>query len=173
PGAPEVAERIGELLGAAGIDHRLDPAHGWDHGVFIPLKVMYPNADIPVVAVSLRADLDPAAHLELGRALAPLRDEGVLIVGSGSSFHHFGNFGREDYAVPFDSYLHEALVLPQAERDEALVRWERAPHARQAHGREEHLLPLMVAVGAAGDDPARTIFHGRVLGTTMSCWMFG
>lgn len=173
PGSPEVAARVGSLLGAAGIEHRLDPERGWDHGVFIPLMVIYPEADVEVVAVSLRADLDPTFHLELGRALAPVRDDGVLVVGSGSSFHHFANFGREDLAVGFDDWLHETLALPGDERAAALARWEEAPHARQAHGREEHLLPLMVAVGAAGDDEARTIFRGQAMGTTMSCWMFG
>ena len=173
PGSPPLAARIAELLEAAGIAHRVDPTHGWDHGVFIPLKVMYPDATIPVVAMSVRADFDPAAHLELGRALAPLRDEGVLIVGSGSSFHHFGNFGREDYAVPFDAWLHDALSRPAASRWQALTGWTDAPHARQAHAREEHLVPLMVAAGAASDVPARTIFRDRVLGTTMSCWLFG
>ncbi len=172
PGAPDVAARIDELLDVAGIEHRVDAAHGWDHGVFIPLKVMFPEATIPVVAVSLRNGLDPQAHLELGRALAPLRDEGVFLVGSGSSFHHFGNFGREDYAVPFDDWLNDVVVRPDAERWDALVHWERAPFARQAHAREEHLIPLMVAAGAADDLPARTVFRGPVLNTTMSCWLF-
>jgi aromatic ring-opening dioxygenase catalytic subunit (LigB family) len=172
PGAPDVAARIDELLDVAGIEHRVDAAHGWDHGVFIPLKVMFPEATIPVVAVSLRNGLDPQAHLELGRALAPLRDEGVFLVGSGSSFHHFGNFGREDYAVPFDDWLNDVVVRPDAERWDALVHWERAPFARQAHAREEHLIPLRVAAGAADDLPARTVFRGPVLSTTMSCWLF-
>ena len=172
PGSPDVAARIGALLERSGIAHRLDPDHGWDHGVFIPLKVMFPKADVPVVAVSVRRDFDPLAHLELGRALAPLRDEGVLIVGSGSSFHHFGNFGRPDYAVPFDDWLNDVLVQPSAARWDSLVHWEDAPFAREAHAREEHLLPLMVAAGAADDLPARTIFRGEVLDTSVSCWLF-
>ena len=172
PGSPDVAARIAAQLEQAGIAHRLDPAYGWDHGVFVPLKVMYPNADVPVVAVSVRRDFDPRAHLDLGRALAPLRDDGVLIVGSGSSFHHFGNFAREDYAVPFDAWLNEVVVQPHATRCDSLVHWERAPFAREAHAREEHLVPLMVAAGAADDVPARTIFRSQVLGTSMSCWLF-
>ena len=172
PGSPVVANEIDSLLTAAGIPHHLEPAHGWDHGVFIPLKVMFPDAQIPVVAVSVLADFDPLAHLELGRALAPLRDQGVLIIGSGSSFHHFGNFGREEFAVPFDHWLHLTLDQPEHQRWESLVHWTDAPHARKAHGREEHLLPLMVVVGAAGADAAHSIFNQRVMSTTMSCWQF-
>ncbi len=171
PGDPALAERVGELLGAAGIASRLDPDHGWDHGVFIPLKVMYPDADVPVVAMSLNRNLDPTAHLELGRALAPLRDEGVFIVGSGSSFHNFAHFGSPQ-AGSFDGWLNEIVLSPADERWRALARWEQAPAARIAHGREEHLLPLMVAAGAAGDEPARTIFRGPVMNTPMSCWFF-
>lgn len=172
PGAPDVAERVDKLLAAAGILHRLDPMHGWDHGVFIPLKVIFPEADVPVLAMSLDKSLDPQVHLELGRAIAPLRDEGVFIVGSGSSFHHFGNFGRNDYAVPFDDWLNETVTLPARQRWDALVGWEQAPSARHAHGREEHLIPLMVAVGAADDVPGRTLFRDQVMDTAMSCWLF-
>lgn len=171
PGDPALAIRIGDLLATAGIAHHLDPSHGWDHGVFIPLKVMYPDATIPVVAMSLRHDLDPAAHLELGKALAPLRDEDVLIVASGSSFHHFSHFGSPR-SVEFDDWLNETMVRPAAERWDALVHWEQAPSARHAHGREEHLIPLMVAAGAADDLPARTIFRGPAMNTAMSCWLF-
>jgi len=171
PGDPELAARIGDLLTDAGIAHRLDDEHGWDHGVFIPLKVMEPDADIPIVAVSVRADLDPEAHLELGRALAPLRDDDVLIVASGSSFHHFSNFGSPQ-AVDFDQWLNDTVVAPEKERWDALVDWESAPYARHAHGREEHLIPLMVAAGAASDLPARTAFRGQVMDTAMSCWLF-
>jgi aromatic ring-opening dioxygenase catalytic subunit (LigB family) len=171
PGDPALAARIGSLLASAGIEHRLVPDRGWDHGVFIPLKVMYPDADVPVVAMSLRQDLDPTFHLELGRALAPLRDEGVLLVGSGSSFHNFAHFGSP-LAGPFDDWLNDVVARPAPERELALANWTEAPHARIAHGREEHLLPLMVAAGAADDVPARNIFRGEALDTLMSCFLF-
>jgi aromatic ring-opening dioxygenase catalytic subunit (LigB family) len=171
PGDPDLAARIAGLLEEAGIAHRLDPTHGWDHGVFVPLKVMVPDADIPVVAMSLRADLDADAHLELGRALAPLRDEDVLIVGSGSSFHHFAHFGSPE-AAPFDEWLNDTVVEPAERRWASLADWESAPYARHAHGREEHLLPLMVVAGSASDRPARVAFRGEVLSTPMSCWLF-
>ena len=171
PGDPQLAARISDLLAEAGIAHRLDPQRGWDHGVFIPLKVMRPEADIPVVALSVRADLDPTAHLELGRALRPLRDEGVLIVGSGASFHHFQNFGSP-LAQRFDDWLNKVMVRPDAERREALAHWTDAPAARVAHGREEHLIPLMVAAGAADDVPATTFFRGEVMRTPMTCFAF-
>lgn len=171
PGEPTVAARVGTLLAEAGIEGRLDPSRGWDHGVFVPLKVMFPDAEVPIVAVSLRGDLDPGFHLRVGEALAPLRDEGVLIVGSGSSFHNFAAFGSPG-AAAFDEWLNETVALPDAERRAALADWESAPNARLAHGREEHLLPLMVAAGAASDQPARTLFRGPVLSTPMSCWLF-
>lgn len=171
PGDPQLAARVGDLLAEAGIAHRLDPQRDWDHGVFIPLKVMRPEADLPVVALSVKADLDPVAHLELGRALRPLRDEGVLIVGSGASFHHFGNFGSP-LATPWDEWLNEVMVAPDAQRRAALATWSDGPAARVAHGREEHLVPLMVAAGAADDVPARPFYRGEVLNTPMTCWWF-
>ena len=170
-GSPQVAAEVADLLAAAGIAHHLEPQHGWDHGVFIPLKVMFPDADVPVVAMSVRRDFDPAAHLALGAALAPLRERGVLIVGSGSSFHNFAAFGSP-LAATFDQWLNDVAVLPDAERRAALADWTSAPSARVAHQREEHLIPLMVAAGAASDAPARTIYRGTVMDTAMSCFLF-
>lgn len=172
PGEPSVASEVAELLDTAGIANRLDPDRGWDHGVFIPLKVMYPDAEIPVVAMSVRHDLDPQAHLEIGKALAPLRSRGIFIVASGSSFHHFGNFGTQHTEI-FDKWANDVMDTDPANRWEALRNWESAPSARQAHGREEHWIPLMVAVGAAGDDPAHNIFNDVVMHSRMSSWLFG
>lgn len=170
PGSPELARRTAALLEGAGIAHHVE-SRGWDHGVFVPLKVMYPDADVPIVAMSVRADLDPRAHLELGRALRPLRDEGVLIVGSGSSFHNFATFGSPR-AAEFDDWLSAVTILPDQERRAALADWEHAPAARVAHAREEHLIPLMVVAGSADDAPASAFFRGELLATPMSCFRF-
>jgi aromatic ring-opening dioxygenase catalytic subunit (LigB family) len=163
PGAPDVAARAAQLLAAAGITVREDPRRGFDHGVFAPMYPMYPEADVPVLQLSLRRGLDPVIHLAAGRALAPLRDEGILIVGSGfPSFHDLSAFGPRS-AVPsreFDTWLTDAVVgHVGAERSRLLEGWERAPSARRAHRREEHLLPMMVAVGAAEDEPGAVQYH--------------
>lgn len=176
PGAPELADRVADLLDAAGFPAGESDSRGWDHGVFIPLKVAVPDADIPTVQLSLRADLDPAAHIAVGRALEPLRSEGVLIVGSGMSFH---NMARRDGGVQaaadsFDDALTAAVTdSDPARRDELLTAWESLPEARTAHPREEHLLPLMVAAGAGGDDPGSHIFRDHVIGWTVSGYRFG
>lgn len=177
PGSPEIAARVCELLGSAGIDTGVDTTRGWDHGVFVPMKVMFPAADIPVVQLSLQHGLDPARHLETGRALKPLREEGVLIVASGQSYHNMRGFmgggGRADPAAEaFDSWLREAMIDSKA-RDRALLQWENAPGARQAQPREDHLLPLMVAAGAATGEPGQVAFHGHALGKPISGFRFG
>lgn len=177
PGAPDVAERAAELLAGAGIAVGRDPHRGYDHGVFAPLYVMYPEADVPVLQLSLRRGYDPAAHLAAGRALAPLRDEGVLIVGSGLSYHNLRLMGPESGppSLAFDTWLTSALVdAPPAERTAALLRWEQAPSARTAHPSEDHLVPLMVAVGAAEDEPGSRSYHESMPGSfTSSSFRFG
>lgn len=162
PGAPELAERVKSLLEAAGLDAQLDPQRGYDHGTFTPLVVMYPEADVPVVQLSLRRDYDPAAHLAVGRALAPLREEGVLIVGSGLSYHNLGELGprAHDASRQFDGWLQEVLTKDRPEeRVERLKHWTEAPAARQCHPQEDHLIPLMVAVGAAELEPGACSYH--------------
>lgn len=162
PGAPKLAERVHGLLQDAGIASRLDPARGFDHGAFVPMAVMYPDANVPLVQLSLKRRLDPKEHLAAGRALAPLRDEGVLIVGSGSSYHNLRMLGPEakDPSAAFDTWLGRTLEGKDfAARSAALAAWETAPSARVAHPREEHLLPLMVAVGAAERDVATRFYH--------------
>lgn len=177
PGAPAVAERVRALLARAGIDTAADAQRGFDHGAFVPLKLAYPEAEVPTTQLSLVAGLDPATHLAVGRALAPLRDEGVFIVGSGMSFHNMQALMRPSDPEPsrrFDQWLAETVALPPAERDARLVRWEQAaPHARYCHPREEHLLPLMVVAGAAGDDVGHTPYRDVVMGAHVSASHFG
>lgn len=177
PGAPALARRAQTLLEQAGFTAHLDAARGLDHGAFVPLTVMYPQAEVPVVQLSLLASLDPESHLATGEALAPLRDEGVLVVGSGMSYHNLRLMGPAAHAPSqqFDAWLEEALGAPPAERRRRLARWSEAPAARIAHPREEHLLPLHVALGAAGEESAVRIQHDTAfLGTmVVSSYRFG
>lgn len=178
PGSPELAARTSELLAQANLPHAQDPVRGYDHGVFIPLKVMFPEAEIPVVQLSLRQDLDARAHLALGAALAPLREEGVLIVGSGMSFHNMRGYGDPGFGPvsdEFDRWLTAAVALPGPQRWQALAQWDEAPAARLSHppAAEEHFLPLLVAAGAAGDDAGQRVFSDRVMEVTLSAYCFG
>lgn len=162
PGSPEVAARVGELLTGAGIAHRFDDERGYDHGVFAPLFVMYPTADVPILQLSIKRGYDPAEHLAAGRALAPLRDEGVLIVGSGLSYHNLRAFGTAGAQASreFDAWLGAALVdAPNDERTRLLLDWDQAPSARMSHPSEDHLIPLMVVVGAAEHDAGVRTYH--------------
>lgn len=175
PGSPVLADRVHALLAAAGLPSAVDAQRGYDHGVFIPLKLMFPDADVPVVPLSLQSTLDPALHLAAGRALMQLRDEGVLIVGSGMSFHNMRGYGDPRYTAPseaFDRWLCEGVAQPGEQRAAALARWAEAPAGRLSHPREEHLLPLMVAAGAGGDQPGRRVFSDRVMETAISGFRF-
>jgi aromatic ring-opening dioxygenase catalytic subunit (LigB family) len=175
PGDKELAKRVGGLLGQAGLPTALSAHRGFDHGVFVPLKVAFPQAEIPVVTLSLAASLDPALHLAAGRALAPLRDEGVLIVGSGMSFHNLRGYGRPETperARAFDRWLTQAVETAAPERDELLTKWREAPFATYAHPREEHLIPLLVAAGAGGEAPGERIFGDEPMGAAISAYRF-
>ncbi|WP_375287103.1 DODA-type extradiol aromatic ring-opening family dioxygenase [Sphingomonas sp.] len=176
PGAPDLAARVRTLLSDAGIANGAQAARGWDHGIFVPLKVMLPQADVPLVQLSMQRGLDPAAHLAIGRALKPLRDEGVLILGSGQSYHNmrgfFGGRSVDEQAEAFDAWLRAAMI-DGATRDEALIHWADAPYARVAQPHEDHLLPLMVAAGAASGEPGAVHFHGHALGKPISGFRFG
>lgn len=183
PGAPEVAEAAADLLGQAGFEPGEESRRGWDHGVFIPLKVAVPEADIPVAQLSLKgpsaADgYDAAAHIAVGRAIAPLRDQGVLIVGSGMSFHNMRLRDGSALAASarWDAALADVVTDPDpSRRDDALAEWDSLPEARIAHPprKEEHLLPLMVAAGAGGEDRGQLIFRDQVIGWTVSGYRFG
>ncbi len=172
PGSPSLAARMYKLLQAGDIDAQLTPERGFDHGLFVPLKIMYPDAGIPCVQVSLLRGLDAAAHLRLGAALASLKKENVLVLGSGFSFHNMGAFdfsGRYEPDARNDAFQ-EWLIgtctdtnISQQERVQRLAGWEKAPSARYCHPREEHLLPLLVCAGMAGK-PAELAFDGDILG---------
>jgi aromatic ring-opening dioxygenase catalytic subunit (LigB family) len=177
PGSPELAARVKDLLAPAGIPVGEDASRGFDHGVFVPLGLMYPEADIPIVMLSLKSDFDPAEHIRVGEALAPLRDEGVLIIGSGLTYHNMRNFGRDEatpVATAFEAYLNDAISQRNPSvRNERLVQWDRAPGARSAHPREDHLLPLMVVAGASGEDSGRAVFVDHVMKVPMASYEFG
>ena len=178
PGEPQLAARIAALLGQAGLPSRVNPSRGFDHGMFIPLMLMFPDADIPVVQLSLNSNLDPQIHLQLGQALTTLRDEGVLIVGSGMSFHNMRGYGDPRFGPisdEFDHWLTDAVQAEPAQRRQALTDWAQAPSARMSHPprAEEHLLPLMVVAGAAGADKGQRVFSDRVMETTLSAFSFG
>jgi len=174
PGAPDLAVRVRALLTAAKFSTASDAERGYDHGTFVPLKLAYPDADVPVLQLSLVRGLDPDTHLALGRALAPLRDEGVLIVGSGMSYHNLRAFhpSAAPAAAAFDTWLREVMARPPAARDAQLSAWTKAPSARAVHPREEHLIPLMVVAGAAGADPAHLAFDGTVNQLRLSAFHF-
>lgn len=176
PGAPDLARRAADLIAAAGLPARLDAQQGYDHGTFVPAYVMYPDADMPLFQISLRRGYSPAEHLALGRALAPLRDEGVLIIGSGLSYHNLRLFGpgAKEPSEGFDAWLGTSLAKPPQDRTSAMENWEQAPYARVAHKDEDHLVPLFVALGAAEQDRATMVYHDTGLfgGVTASSYRF-
>ena len=158
PGEPLLASQLHKLLKNAGIDAKLDEQRGFDHGLFIPLKIMFPEADIPCVQLSLVHSLNPAEHVKMGKALQDLDYENVLVIGSGFSFHNMNAFfNRETKEVKemnesFESWLLDTCSnadISEVEREQRLIQWTSAPHARFCHPREEHLLPLHVCYGLA------------------------
>jgi aromatic ring-opening dioxygenase catalytic subunit (LigB family) len=160
PGDPALAEQVRALLERGGMATGLDPKRGFDHGTFSLMYPAYPEANMPVVQLALRFDLDPADHIRVGELIAPLRDEGVVIIGSGFSFHNFRSVTAAASSAVFDGWLEDTLVgASPEERLDRLIHWNDAPAARAAHSREDHLLPLMVAVGAAGDDVGIRVYH--------------
>jgi aromatic ring-opening dioxygenase catalytic subunit (LigB family) len=178
PGAPELAAKVQGLLTAGGHPCGADPDRGFDHGTFSLMKPLYPAADMPIVQLSLRANLDPREHLAVGALLAPLRDEDVLIIGSGSSYHNLRLRGPQAVAPgrAFDDWLSETLVeADPGERQARLADWTGAPAARLVHPREDHLLPLMVAVGAAPGEAGARVYHEDDFmgGWVLSSYRFG
>lgn len=179
PGNPELASHIHALLADANIPSTLDESRGFDHGVFIPLKVAFPDADIPTVQLSLRHDLDPAFHLALGKALAPLRNEGILIIASGMSYHNMRRYNWDNTPISgpepkaFDDWLTNTALSDAATRTKLLSDWNNAPGALDAHpkGKEEHFLPFLIAAGAS-EQTGERIFSGQVLGAPISAYRF-
>jgi aromatic ring-opening dioxygenase catalytic subunit (LigB family) len=176
-GYAPLSARVTELLACGGIACKADPARGFDHGTFVPLGLMYPQADMPIVLLSMKSGYDAAEHLRVGALLAPLRDEGYLILGSGLTYHNmrgFGNPASTQVAHAFEHYLNDAVTQPDAAvRNQMLVGWRQAPHARLAHPREDHLIPLMVVAGAAGSDRGERIFVDHVMSVDMASYQFG
>lgn len=176
PGAPALAKTVAGLLRAAGLPAAIDNERGYDHGVFVPLKLAYPGADIPVIQLSLHASLDAGLHLRAGQALAPLREQGVLIIGSGYSYHNMRGYGGagQRAAAQFDAWLSYTVCNQTSTmRAQQLAQWEQAPSARASHPREEHLIPLMVAAGSASEETGTRFFGGPVFGITTSAYRFG
>jgi 4,5-DOPA dioxygenase extradiol len=177
PGAPEVAARAAELLKAAGLEARLSPARGLDHGAWVPLSLMYPERDVPVTQLSVQPRAGAEAHLRAGRALAPLRREGVLVLGSGGAVHNLAGLRGDrltpEWAAEFDAWLGRKIV--EGSLEELLEYRSLAPHARLAHPTEEHLLPLFVALGAGGEPPrGRSLHRGWTHGSlSMNAYRFG
>jgi 4,5-DOPA dioxygenase extradiol len=176
PGAPELALRAVELLSAAGFSAAADAKRGLDHGAWAPLLLAYPEADVPVAQLSIQPSLGPAHHLAMGRALAPLRGEGVLVFGSGGATHNLSEvaWGRHGdplaWARAFDDWLAETISAGDAV---ALPDWRaRAPHAARAHPRDEHLLPLLVTFGAAGDGGRGARLHTSFVHGSLSMAAF-
>jgi len=181
PGSSELANTLAELLRDGGFAPELDDTRDFDHGMFVPLMLMYPDASIPVVQLSMLDDLDPARHIDMGAAIASVADDDVLILGSGLSFHNMNAFGpgvatldSDPDNEAFDAWVAKVCTDPsidEATRRAQLVAWEQAPAARYNHPREEHLLPLHVCYGAAGRAGTRT-FDDKALDKRVGSYLW-
>lgn len=179
-GAPELATKVFNLLAKAGIEAKLDNQRGFDHGLFVPLKIMYPDANIPCVQLSLVNSLQPEKHIQIGKALADLRKDNVLVIGSGFSFHNLKEFfvpsTKETRAMneSFEHWLIDTCsnsLLTEEEREHRLENWDSAPAARYCHPRAEHLLPLHVCYGVAGT-AAKRVFEFEIMGKMASAFLW-
>lgn len=175
PGAPDVALRVKQLLNERNVTVNEDPQQGFDHGTFVPLYLMYPEADIPVAQLSIKNNLDPREHIEIGKMLEPLRSENILIIGSGLSYHNLRSFfsGGGGPSRIFEEWLTTSVESEPSRRNEMLIEWEKAPAARASHPREDHLIPLMVVAGAAGNDKGKRIILDQAFNVSMSSYQFG
>jgi 4,5-DOPA dioxygenase extradiol len=180
-GQPELAQAVYRALDAGGLSPRLDEKRGFDHGMFVPLKLMYPEADIPVVQLSLNRNLSPEQHLAIGQALQTLEWDKLLVLGSGFSFHNMRAFFApdtpelQDRNLEFERWLNTSCMdtsLAETERRERFSHWSEAPYARYCHPREEHLLPIHVCYGAAGR-PADRYWSASILGKKSGMYYWG
>lgn len=181
PGRPGVARQVFDLLKQSGFSPQMDEKRGWDHGTFVPMKLVAPEAQIPIVQLSVLSSQDPALHIKMGQALEPLRDEGVAIIGSGMSFHNMQLFfagprsGGKVYGEEFDTALTEACTSDSREqREKKLVDWANMPRARESHPvrRAEHLMPLLVVAGAGGNDKGKKIFESDMMNSRISGFLW-
>ncbi|MFT9015512.1 MAG: class III extradiol ring-cleavage dioxygenase [Acetobacter sp.] len=178
PGSSALASRVQELVRADGLPCDGDSARGLDHGVFIPFMLAFPEADIPVVELSMGQDMNAAQEMRIGQALSSLRDENILIVATGMTYHNLRHFmsgspQTDEVSRRFDTWLSAAVEAPAEKRNRLLLEWETAPGARICHPREEHLLPLMFAAGAAGDEAGVHDYADTVMGKALSGFRFG
>ena len=178
-GNPQLASKISEAFSNFGIEHRMEKDRPYDHGSYIPLKIIYPDADIPVLQISLNHNLDPFTHLNIGKALRTLLDDNLLIIGSGFSFHNmrYFNFNGEDTDDPKNNEFQDKLIsICCYEKDvdkkwKDLIEWESIPWSRYCHPREEHLLPLHICAGLS-DSPGTLIFDDYILGKRSTAFLW-
>ena len=180
PGHPELAQSTQIAMKRAGIASELNPSRGFDHGLFVPLKIMYPEADIPCIQLSLLNSLNPESHLRLGEALQGLEQENLFVIGSGFSFHNMQAFFKPDDSSTramnqaFEDWLTETCSdsrLSEPERRARLLNWDKAPHARYCHPREEHLIPLHVCYGLA-QSPCSEAYSLNILNKQASMYLW-
>lgn len=183
PGEPIVAQRAYNLLKNAGFSPKLDDKRGWDHGVFVPLKLLVPDADIPIVQMSVLSSQNAEEHLRMGKALEPLRDEGVAIVGSGLTFHNLaafhsvrkgGDSTNSGSANSFEAALEDACTINEEERTKKLIKWEDMPGSRESQpkGYSEHFMPLLVNAGAGGSDKGKRVLYWNMMGFDNSAFLW-
>ncbi len=179
-GEPYLAQELFNLLDSNELQPVIDNSRSFDHGMFVPLKVMYPKADIPCVQLSLVNSLDPALHIRIGQALAGIKYKDVLFIGSGFSFHNMqafftsGSIQEEAMNTAFETWLIETCTdkrIDEDVRDQLLTNWHKAPHARFCHPREEHLLPLHVCYGL-NNCPSSDFYRLKILGKSASCYLW-
>lgn len=178
-GNVKFAEKVEQLLNKNGFETAREYNRGYDHGVFVPLMIAFPKPEVPIIQMSLIQGLDPQKHINMGKAIEPLREDGVLIIGSGMSYHNLQSFFSNDPKVKeisedFDNWLNETITSHNnQERETKLKNWQKAPGASFSHPRSEHLVPLFVCVGAGNNDQATQVYSDYLMGAKISAFAFG